>query len=72
MTRPTPKPCPLCKRDSLLPHCQKGHCGWLHCSNRICDALLDFKLKVGHVIDRTPGRFGQRRKVTFLPGGEVA
>jgi hypothetical protein len=46
-----------------------AHCGWWSCSTRVCDALLDFKLKVGHVLDRE--KPGQRRKVTFLSGGEV-
>lgn len=71
-----PKPCPLCKRETLRPHCLLAdgaislpRCGWWSCSNKACDAVLDFRTKRGHVL--VPGA-GQRRKVEFLPGGEVA
>lgn len=67
------KPCPVCKQTTLKAHCAQvatgSRCGWWKCINRVCDGVFDFRLKRGHV-----NQVGSpiRRKVTFLPGGEVA
>lgn len=62
-----PKPCPICKQDSVYKHCTSPTCPWHRCRNKPCEAVFDFKKKHGFTKDGNGGR----RAVTFMPGGEI-
>ena len=47
MTEKTVHTCPLCRRASLVTHCN-GRCGWFICRNKLCDAMLDPTRRRGH------------------------